>query len=123
MARDNYVDLNILDLSISAIFLVLYAIFLNINFLLFSRAQLLDLINNTNFTENSPDLTETPKIASTLYVIATTVFVVITWYEIALAENDEDATRQQVQNTYDNFVGVYLILYGSIINYFVAQKK
>ena len=123
MARDNEVDLNILDLSIFTLFVVLYALLLNIQYLSVNRVQLLDLINNTNFADEYPDVTEVPKGASTLYLISTTIFVYIAWYEIFLAQNDEEASEEQIQITIDSFIGVYFIVYGSIVNYFTAQKR
>lgn len=72
-------QLGILNVSIDTLHVILIAVILNINFVKGEKAKLLDAINETNFAENSPDLSDTPRITNIMFLYATGVFLDINY--------------------------------------------
>ena len=59
--NDLYRQLYILNLSLENIYIIIIAIFLNIEFIKWSRIKILDSINNTKNLEKVGDLSDYPK--------------------------------------------------------------
>ena len=74
-----YKELDIVNISIWAVFLILYGVIINIEYLFWQRNVILDNINNTNFTENMEDLSDSPRKSNLIYLIVTAIFVGILW--------------------------------------------
>ena len=70
-----YKELYIVNISIWAVFLILYGVIINIEYLFWQRNVILDNINNTNFTENMEDLSDSPRKSNLIYLIVTAIFV------------------------------------------------
>ena len=64
-----YKELYIINISIWGVFLILYGIIINIEYLFWQRSIILDNINNTNFTENMEDLSDSPRKSNLIYLI------------------------------------------------------
>ena len=73
--HDLYRQLYILNLSLETIYIIIIAIFLNIEFIKWSRIKILDSINNTKNLEKVGDLSDYPKISNLIYIYATGVFL------------------------------------------------
>lgn len=117
MARNQITDLNILNLASSALGVVLLAVLLSMEFVSYQKTALLDEINNSNYSENLSDLANIPKVTSFLFLSATTVYLVITWYQIYLTSSDSEATEEEIQTSYRNFIAILFFIIGAIINY------
>lgn len=68
-------QLDTLNLSISMLYVVILALFLNLHYIYWEKARLLDAINGTNCSELLPDYTDAPRIAAKLFLFATGVFL------------------------------------------------
>ena len=123
MARNKFTDLNILNLASSALGVVLLAVLLSMEFVSYQKTALLDEINNTNYSENLSELANIPKVTSFLFLSATTVYLVITWYQIYLTSSDSDATEEDIQTSYRNFIAILFFIIGSIINYQTSNRN
>ena len=77
--NDLYRQLYILNLSLETIYIVIIAIFLNIEFIKWSRIKILDSINNTKNLEKVGYLIDYPKISNLIYIYATGVFLLINY--------------------------------------------
>lgn len=123
MARNKFTDLNILNLASSALGVVLLAVLLSMEFVSYQKTALLYEINNTNYSENLSELANIPKVTSFLFLSATTVYLVITWYQIYLTSSDSDATEEDIQTSYRNFIAILFFIIGSIINYQTSNRN
>ena len=122
MSRNKFTDLNIINLASSAVTVVLLAVLLTMEYLSYQKIVLLDDINGTNNAEALSNLANIPKASSFLFLSATTVYLVINWYEIFLTAKDSDATEENIQNTYTNFIAMVFIITGSIMNYSTVYR-
>lgn len=123
MSRNKFTDLNILNLASSALGVVLLAVLLSMEFVSYQKTALLDEINNTNYSENLSELANIPKVTSFLFLSATTVYLVITWYQIYLTSSDSDATEEEIQTSYRNFIAILFFIIGSIVNYQTSNRN
>lgn len=119
-----YKQLGTLNLSIAAIFFIVYAILISIEFLYWQREKLLDDINGTNFSESMEDLSENPRVSNIIYLIVTAIFTAIIWdqYNTALNNSEENTNSTTIENAYKNLVAILLILLGTAINFDVLNN-
>ena len=97
----NYDDLmkqlGILDLSINAVYIVIMAVLMNLDFINHQKGQVLDSINNTNFFEQERDITEEARMANRLFLYTTCIFLGINIYSLqqllAVDFNKRDETE------------------------------
>ena len=118
-----YNSLNTINISISGVFLVLYGVLINIEYLLWQRDVILDDINNTNFTKNMEDLSESPKKSNLLYLISTVIFVGVIWNEYNNVKNDKNSTDIDIEKQYKSLSAILLFLLGTSLNYDVLNNN
>ena len=115
-AKDNLEDINdlyrqlyILNLSLETIYIVIIAIFLNIEFIKWSRIKILDSINNTKNLEKVGDLSDYPKISNLIYIYATGVFLLINYSEFQNISSLEGSTKKERCKGFKAFLSSLLI--------------
>lgn len=112
-------QLGVLNLSINTIYIIVLAIFMNINYLYDSRGRLLDEINGTNYMENAPDVSDAPRIANKLFLYATGVFLEINFeqLQVVLSVTGEDRDEQAIMNANNNLLSSLLIFIATGISH------
>ena len=116
-------ELDTLNLALVALFIVLYGIVLNINFVLVERIKVLDGINNTNYAEQLADLSDTPRKTNVLFLFSTCIYTYILWnaYVVSAADNSESRDEDLIRDNYNKFVAILLILLATTINFEVLN--
>ena len=117
-----YKELYIINISILGVFLILYGIIINIEYLFWQRNVILDNINNTNFTENMEDLSDSPRKSNLIYLIVTGIFVGILWDAYNTVKNNSNSQPIDVQKAYKNLVAILLLFLGTSINFDVLNN-
>ena len=117
-----YKELYIINISIWGVFLILYGIVINIEYLFWQRNVILDNINNTNFTENMEDLSDSPRKSNLIYLIVTGIFVRILWDAYNTVKNNSNSQPIDVQKAYKNLVAILLLFLGTSINFDVLNN-
>ena len=107
--NDLYRQLYILNLSLETIYIVIIAIFLNIEFIKWSRIKILDSINNTKNLEKVGDLSDYPKISNLIYIYATGVFLLINYSEFPNISSLEGSTKKERCKGFKAFLSSLLI--------------
>ena len=112
-------QLVVLNLSINTIYIIVLAIFMNINYLYISRGRLLDEINGTNYMENAPDVSDAPRIANKLFLYATGVFLEINFEQLQVVSSvtGEDRDEQAIMNASNNLLSSLLIFIATGISH------
>lgn len=112
-------QLGVLNLSINTIYIIVLAIFMNINYLYISRGRLLDEINGTNYMENAPDVSDAPRIANKLFLYATGVFLEINFEQLQVVSSvtGEDRDEQAIMNANNNLLSSLLIFIATGISH------
>lgn len=112
-------QLGVLNLSINTIYIIVLAIFMNINYLYISRGRLLDEINGTNYMENAPDVSDAPRIANKLFLYATGVFLEINFEQLQVVSSvtGEDRDEQAIMNASNNLLSSLLIFIATGISH------
>ena len=112
-------QLGVLNLSINTIYIIVLAIFMNINYLYDSRGRLLDEINDTNYMENAPDVSDAPRIANKLFLYATGVFLEINFEQLQVVSSvtGEDRDEQAIMNANNNLLSSLLIFIATGISH------
>ena len=118
-----YKELYIINISILGVFLILYGIIINIEYLFWQRSIILDNINNTNFTENMEDLSDSPRKSNLIYLIVTGIFVGILWDAYNTVKNNSNSQPIDVQKAYKNLVAILLLFLGTSINFDVLNNN
>lgn len=97
----NYDDLmkqlGILDLSINGIYIIIVATLMNLDFLNHQKGQVLDTINDTNFSKEERDLSEEAKMANKLFLYATSIFLGINLYTLQQLLSVDYDKRDEVE--------------------------
>lgn len=111
-------QLGTLNLALIALFAAMYSIILNINFVWAQRITVLDKINNTNYSDALPDLSDTPKKTNTLFLFAVCIYTVILWQAYIESANDNSENRDEelISDNYNKVVAILLFLLGTTIN-------
>ena len=117
-----YKELYIINISILGVFLILYGIIINIEYLFWQRNVILDNINNTNFTENMEDLSDSPRKSNLIYLIVTGIFVGILWDAYNTVKNNSNSQPIDVQKAYKNLVAILLLFLGTYIIFDVLNN-
>ncbi|MCQ2968783.1 MAG: hypothetical protein MJ191_01430 [Clostridium sp.] len=115
-------ELFISNISIWALFLILYAIIITIQFLYWQRSKILDSINNTNYAETLEDLTEVPKKVNLIYLITTSIFAGITWDTYNTVKNQKESTCKEIEDAYKRLLAILLFLLANSINFDVLNS-
>ena len=118
-----YKELYIINISIWGVFLILYGIIINIEYLFWQRSIILDNINNTNFTENMEDLSDRPRKSNLIYLIVTAIFVGILWDGYNTVKNNSNSQPIDIQKAYKNLVAILLLFLGTSINFDVLNNN
>ena len=98
----------------------IYSFINNINI---SRNVILDNINNTNFTENMEDLSDSPRKSNLIYLIVTAIFVGILWDGYNTVKNNSNSQPIDIQKAYKNLVAILLLFLGTSINFDVLNNN
>lgn len=112
-------QLGVLNLSINTVYIIVLAIFMNINYLYDSRGRLLDEINGTNYMENAPDVSDAPRIANKLFLYATGVFLEINFEQLQVASSmtGEGRDEKAIMNASNNLLSSLLIFIATGISH------
>ena len=68
-------QIGILDLSLFGVYLIIYASILNIKYLEWQKVQILDQLNESNYSDLIGDLSEVPKNANIIYLFVTSILL------------------------------------------------
>lgn len=111
-------ELGILNLALIALFMALYSIILNINFVWAQRIKVLDNINNTNYADELADLSDTPIKTNTLFLFSICIYTAILWQEYIESANDNSENRDEelIRDNYNKVIAILLFLLGTTIN-------
>ena len=118
-----YKELYIVNISIWAVFLILYGVIINIEYLFWQRNVILDNINNTNFTENMEDLSDSPRKYNLIYLIVNAIFVGILWDAYNTVKNNSNSQPKDIEKAYKNLIAVIILLLGTSINFDVLNNN
>mgnify|MGYP002609321226 FL=1 len=118
-----YKELYIVNISIWAVFLILYGVIINIEYLFWQRNVILDNINNTNFTENMEDLSDSPRKSNLIYLRVTAIFVGILWDAYNTVKNNSNSQPKDIEKAYKNLIAVIILLLGTSINFDVLNNN
>lgn len=116
-------QIGVANLSEFGISLIIYASILNILYLEWQKARILDQLNSTNYADTLQDLTEEPKSANIIFLFVTSIFTGILFdnYKTALSQTGENRNEKEIRNTYKSFIAILLILLGTTINFEVLN--
>lgn len=116
-------QIGVANLSELGISLIIYASILNILYLEWQKARILDQLNSTNYADTLQDLTEEPKSANIIFLFVTSIFTGILFdnYKTALSQTGENRNEKEIRNTYKSFIAILLILLGTTINFEVLN--
>lgn len=112
-------QIGISNLSEMGIALIIYAAILNILYLEWQKAKILDQLNSTNYAETLQDLTEVPKGANVIYLFVTSIFTGVLFdnYKTALSQTGENRSEKEINDSYKRIVAILLMLLGTTINF------
>lgn len=112
-------QLNILGISTQSLYIILFAVLLNIRYVEWSKVKILDSLNETNYTETIEDLTYAPKLTNRLFLFTTVIFLFINYdaYMTAVYARSQQRDEQIINDTESNLLAIILILFGTIINF------
>lgn len=111
-------ELDTLNLALIALSMAIYSIILNINFVWTQRMKVLDKINNTNYSDELPDLSDTPIKTNTLFLFATCIYTAILWqaYIESASDNTENRDEELIRDNHNKVIAILLFLLGTTIN-------
>ncbi|ACD52318.1 UNVERIFIED_ORG: hypothetical protein B2H98_11300 [Clostridium botulinum] len=112
-------QLQTLNLSIGTIYVILIAIFLNLEYVYGERLKLLDQLNGTKYSENQSDKGDNPEISNRMFLYATAIFLLINWKNLqqVLATDDNSETGlKNKRKAYNSFLASLLIFIATLIN-------
>ncbi|MBE6072919.1 MAG: hypothetical protein E7208_13465 [Clostridium butyricum] len=117
-------QLNILDISSKGLYIIFFAVILNIRYIGWNKLKVLDALNETNYSETVEDLTYIPKVVNRLYLFTTILFLFIIYssYLTAVSASEEERDEQVIRDTGSNLLAIVLILFGTVINYGVLNR-
>lgn len=118
-------ELGTLNLALIALFIAVYSIILNINFVLTQRMKVLDKINNTNYADELADLSDTPRKTNTLFLFSICIYTAILWQAYIESANDNSENRDEelIRDNYDKVIAILLFLLGTTINLQVLNTE
>lgn len=111
-------ELGTLNLALISLFVAVYSIILNINFVCTQRMKVLDKINNTNYADELADLSDTPRKTNTLFLFTTCIYTAILWQAYIESANDNSENRDEelIRDNYNKVIAILLFLLGTTIN-------
>lgn len=111
-------EVGALNLALIALFVALYSIILNINFVWAQRVAVLDKINNTNYADELTDLSDTPIKTNTLFLFSVCIYTGILWQAYIESANDNSDNRNEelIRDNYNKVIAILLFLLGTTIN-------
>ena len=112
-------QLQTLNLSIGTIYVILIAIFLNLEYVYGERLKILDALNGTKCSENQTDKGDNPRISNRLFLYATAIFLIINWQGLQKVSQSNDNTIEGIKNkkrAYNSFFASLLIFIATLIS-------
>lgn len=99
-------ELDILNLSSNTVSIVILATFLNFYYIQSLKAQTLDELYGTNFSENFVDTEDFPKIINTIFLYTTGVFLILnyTLLQEIKCNHIDDLDNKEVLVAYRSFL-------------------
>ena len=94
---DLFKQLGILDLSINAVYIVIIAVVMNLDFLNHQKGQVLDSINNTNFFKRERDTIEEARVSNRLFLYTTCIFLGINVYSLQQLMSVDGDKRNEIE--------------------------
>lgn len=112
-------QLKIINLSISTIYIVVLAIFLNIEYLQIQKAKLLDTINGTSYAANIQGFEELTVIAAKMFLLATGIFfgINLNGYNELLNLPPDERDEREVARASNRLLSSLLTFLASNINH------
>ena len=108
-------QLGMLNIAIGVTYSSVFALFLYLEYILYERVKLLDLINDTNYASNLKNVEENEEISGTIFFFATTVFLLLNMeglYDLVESgradESDILTAQNRVAASVLSFVAVYM---------------
>lgn len=110
-------QLAVLNLSIETLEVIILAVFLNINFLKWQKEKLLDDINGTDFSKESPNLSGTPKLTNLMFIYTSSVFLGINYnaYKDIALVTGKKRNQVAIKKAWRSFLSSILNLISLII--------
>ena len=117
-------QIGILDLSLFGVYLIIYASILNIKYLEWQKVQILDQLNESNYSDLIGDLSEVPKNANIIYLFVTSIFtgVIFNNYRTASSQTGDERNEKEIEKAYKRVIAILLILLGTTINFEVLHS-
>lgn len=112
----NYEDLmkqlGILNLSINAVYIVIMATLMNLDFLNHQKGKILDSINNTNLFQEERNIDEEAKMANRLFLYTTCIFLGINLYNLQqlLSVDSDKRDENEIERAKNRVISSILIL-------------
>lgn len=111
-------QLDILNLSYNTLHVILLAVTLNINYVKWERARLLDEINKTDLSKRLPDLSDTPRITNMMFLYTSGVFLDINYNEYKKVSNVKGKNRslRAIKRAWKSFLSSLLVFIATTIS-------
>lgn len=107
-------QLNILNISFDALLIIMFAIYLNLEYIHGKKVKVLDQLNNTNISDTLPDLSEVPRTSNKLFLFTTSIFLFIN-YDSYVSAVESDNTEREQNRAFRAFISTFLILFATSI--------
>lgn len=107
-------QLNILNISFDALLIIMFAIYLNLEYIHGEKVKVLDQLNNTNISDTLPDLSKIPRISNELFLFTTSIFLFINYDSYVSAVESDDTEREQ-NRAFRAFISTFLVLVSTSI--------
>lgn len=111
-------NLNILNISSDTLVLIIIAIALNLYYIYRSKIDICDALNNTNYGQGMPDVSDIPEFTNLMFLYITSVFLVINYDDYMRKANAPCDKRDEVAITkaYNAFVASLLTYIATVIS-------
>lgn len=109
-------QLGILNLSGNMIILIIIATILNFKFINWQKIKILDTLNSTNFSENSPDISNIPRLTNRIFLIATATFLGINYNELKRQYYDPNSDNRSITIANRNVLSSMLVFMATLVS-------
>lgn len=111
-------NLNVLNISSDTLVIIIIGIALNLYYIYRSKIDICDILNNTEYGKNLPDVSGIPELGNFIFLYVTSVFVVINYDEYMRKINVAPDKRDNVAivKAYNAFVASLLALIASVVS-------
>lgn len=116
--QELFKELGIINLSIDLVTIVVVATILNLYYVYSLKAQILDELYSTNFSDNFIDTTNFSKITNTMFLFATGMFLILnyTLLQESKCEHKNDYNNEEVVSSYKSFLSSLFTFLAVIIS-------